>query len=244
MASPSRTSLADEVTGLLGRPAPRPGLPWTVAKYAQTLDGRIATVSGDSQWISSPEERRFTHAVRAHCDGILVGIGTVLADDPHLTVREVPGRSPVRAILDSALRTPVTARVLDTAAPTVILSTENASVRRGHALREAGAQVVRVACDRDGRTDLETGLRALRAHGLESLMVEGGTAVLTALLRSRFVDRVVVSLAPIIMGKGLEAVGDLGVRRLSDALRLKDLSTVRMGPDLVWAGTPDHPRPA
>ena len=117
---------------------PRDERPAVVLKYAQTVDGRIATASGDARWISGEEERTVSHALRAASDAVMVGVGTVLADDPQLTVRMVPGASPTRVVLDSALRVPDDARILDQDAPTVILTTERSCPsRRAELGREA-----------------------------------------------------------------------------------------------------------
>ncbi|MBA2623998.1 MAG: GTP cyclohydrolase II, partial [Acidimicrobiia bacterium] len=131
-------------TVVLGEVTPKADRPHVVLKYAQTLDGRIATATGDSRWISGEGERTLSHALRAACDGVLVGVGTVLQDDPQLTVRMVPGASPVRFVLDSTLRTPPEAMVLQPDAATVVLTTERSPQRRREALRrrDVGVRVV------------------------------------------------------------------------------------------------------
>lgn len=123
-----------DVRRLLGEVTTHPDRPHVVLKYAQTLDGRIATAGGDSKWISGDAERTVSHALRAACDGVLVGIGTVLRDDPQLTVRMVPGASPVRVVLDSALRVPTAARILDADASTIVLTTDRSPAGRRAAL--------------------------------------------------------------------------------------------------------------
>jgi 3,4-dihydroxy 2-butanone 4-phosphate synthase/GTP cyclohydrolase II len=120
-----------DATTLLGDVRPRPDRPYVVLKYAQTLDGRIATGSGDAKWISGPGERRIAHALRAACDAVAVGAGTVLADDPLLTVRMVPGASPIRVVLDSTMRLPADAQVFGDDARTVVLTTERSDPARG-----------------------------------------------------------------------------------------------------------------
>jgi GTP cyclohydrolase II len=225
-----------DATALLGRVAPGAARPYVVLKFAQTLDGRIATRTGDSKWISGEPERRASHALRAACDAVLVGINTVLADDPQLTVRLVPGASPLRIVLDSTLRIPDASQILGDAAPTLIITTDRSSPERRRDLREraVGVQVVEPAPP--WGVDLAATLTHLREAGIRSLLVEGGAAVITSFLRQRLVDRIVVGIAPRILGAGTDAVGDLSVARVSDGLRLTGRSVHRLGDDVVLAG--------
>jgi riboflavin-specific deaminase-like protein len=225
-----------DATALLGRVAPGDARPYVVLKFAQTLDGRIATRTGDSKWISGEPERRASHALRAACDAVLVGINTVLADDPQLTVRLVPGASPLRIVLDSTLRIPDASQILGDAAPTLIITTDRSSPERRRDLREraVGVQVVEPAPP--WGVDLAATLTHLRQAGIRSLLVEGGAAVITSFLRQRLVDRIVVGIAPRILGAGTDAVGDLSVARVSDGLRLTGRSVHRLGDDVVLAG--------
>ena len=242
--SPNGQGHALDVSPLLGevrRPADRP---YVVLKYAQTLDGRIATAGGDARWISGEPERRVSHAMRAACDAVMVGIGTVLRDDPRLTVRMVPGASPIRVVLDSRLRVPPHSGVLDPDAVTIVLTTARSSPARREALVERRVRVEVVQEGPDG-VDLHEGLARLSELGIRSLLVEGGARVITSLLRGRLVDRVVVALAPLLLGKGTEAVGDLGVAEVVQALRLVNPTHHAAGTDLLIAadldGAPDEP---
>jgi 3,4-dihydroxy 2-butanone 4-phosphate synthase/GTP cyclohydrolase II len=231
-----------DVLGLVDHLGPRAERPAVVLKYAQTLDGRIATSSGDARWISGEEERTVSHALRAASDAVLVGIGTVLADDPQLTVRMVPGASPMRVVLDSALRIPDHARVLDEDAPTVVLTTERSSPTRRAALRARGV-VVEVVADLDGRVDLAAGASCLRSLGIELLLVEGGAQVITGLLRARLVDRLIVAIAPLIIGTGTSAVGQLDVARVADGIRLINRTVTPIGADVLLAWDVDGAPP-
>ncbi len=231
-----------DVTTLLGRVRPHPHRPYTVLKYAQTLDGRIATGSGDAKWISGPAERRVSHALRAACDAVLVGIGTVLRDDPLLTVRMVPGACPIRVILDSWLRVPPDAGVVDGSGATVILTSPESSPASRAALRAQGATVEVVRAGPDG-LDLGDGLARLLALGIGSLLVEGGARVITSMLRERLVDRLVVGVAPLLLGDGTQAVGDLGVRRVAEGLRLAGVTVHQAGADLLVAADLDGAPP-
>jgi riboflavin-specific deaminase-like protein len=205
-----------------------------VLKYAQTVDGRIATLRGDAKWISGEPERRISHGLRAACDAVLVGVGTATVDDPQLTVRLVPGPSPLRVVLDSTLRLPPTARVFDDQAGTVVITTEGSTEERRAALRARGIRVCVVEAGPRG-VDLPAALGALRDFGIRSLLVEGGARVITSFLGEKLADRLVVGIAPTIIGAGIEAVGDLGVARVAEAVRLTKRSVHVAGEDLLVA---------
>jgi riboflavin-specific deaminase-like protein len=221
-----------DVGGLLGPLCAHAHRPHVVLKYAQTLDGRIATRTGDAKWISGEPERRVSHAMRSGCDAVLVGARTLLQDDPQLTVRMVPGASPLRVVLDSTLRTPLTAKVLSDDAATVILCRPDADPARRAALVSAGATVRDVGPGPEGLL-MEEVLRLLRSLGVSSLLVEGGGSVITSMLRAAAVDRIVVSVSPTIIGSGVEAVGSMGVDRVADGIRLVNRSVFLAGDDVL-----------
>jgi 3,4-dihydroxy 2-butanone 4-phosphate synthase/GTP cyclohydrolase II len=215
------------------------GRPLVTVHYAQTIDGRIASRTGDARWVSGEPSLRLAHQLRAAHDAVLVGIGTVLADDPKLTVRLVPGRSPVRVVVDSRLRIPADASVLATAdAPTIVATTTRASEERATEIRMRGARVLRVHADADGRVDLRDLLARLRGEGIDRLLVEGGRAIITATLRERLVDRLAVCIAPKLIGEGIAAVGDLHINRLRDAMTFERAGFVACGGDVVFYGEP------
>ena len=219
-----------------------PHLPFVTVKYAQTLDGRMATATGDSQWISGPESLRLAHQLRAEHDAILVGIGTVLADDPKLNVRLVSGRDPLRVVVDSRLRTPLTARVLagDAARHTLIATTAQADREARQAIEQLGAQIVVLPTSANSAgVDLESLLGQLRARGVASVLVEGGSRIITALLAQQLADRMVVAIAPKLIGSGTDAIGDLGIRRLADALTFSTFTVRQLGDDLIFDGRID-----
>jgi riboflavin-specific deaminase-like protein len=221
--------------------------PTVTVSYAQTLDGRLATSSGNSRWISAPESLRFAHQLRAEHDAVAVGAGTACKDDPRLTVRLVPGDDPLRVVVDSTLRTPLSAALFaDGAAQgTVLAVTDRASEGRCEEALSLGATVLKVSADAAGRVDLRALLSALYSLGVRSVMVEGGAALITSFLHDRLVDRLAVCIAPKILGRGIEAVGDLGISDLSDSLILADTSVTTYGVDLVLDSRleyPDGPR--
>lgn len=213
--------------------------PWVTVKFAQTLDGRIATSSGDgARRISGQESLKLAHQLRAEHHAILVGVGTVVADDPLLTVRLVTGRNPIRIVVDSLARVPVTAALLNDDAPgnTIVAHGPEAPAQRLVAIQELGAQTLCVAPTADGRVDLEKLLTSLWRRGIESIMVEGGAAITTQLLRLRLVDRLVVTVAPKLVGTGLSSVGDLSISKLDDALTFSSLTVRQVGNDVVFDG--------
>jgi riboflavin-specific deaminase-like protein len=212
-------------------------LPRVTIHYAQTLDGRIATRTGHSQWISCDASLQMAHRLRAEHRGIMVGVGTILADNPRLTVRLVPGDSPVRIVVDSTLRMPLDANVLtDRAAHTVVATTSRATRERLQAVRQCGAEVVVAAQDRAGRVDLLDLLKQLEPLGVESVLIEGGAALITSALQDGLVNRLIVCIAPKLIGSGTEAVGNLDIQRMSDALTFARSSFTTMGEDIIFDG--------
>ena len=216
----------------------RLGRPLVTLKLASSLDGRIATASGESRWITGSAARERAHLLRATHDAILVGTDTVIADDPQLTCR-LPGldhRSPVRVVLDRQLRLPPTAHVLAGArdVPTWLITLPAADAGCQQALRDAGVEIIAVAPDATGRIDLGGALAALGARGLTRLLVEGGGRLAASLLRADLVDRLVWLHAPLLLGgDGLPAVAALGFARLAQAPQFERLATEALGPDVI-----------
>ncbi len=211
------------------------GRPLVTLKSAITLDGRIATRTGDARWITSLPARREAHRLRAMHDAILVGAKTVLHDDPSLDVRHVRGRQPVRVVLDGRLRIPPDARLLrDGGAPVWIATTASCNRKRAARLAASGAEVLRLP-GRGGRVAIAALLRALRARGILSLLVEGGGETHASFVEARLVDRVVAFVAPILLGgrDAVPMVGGLGPARISDALRLSPAIVRHVGVDFI-----------
>ena len=214
------------------------GIPYVTVKYAQTLDGRIATKTGNSQWISSEALRKYVHRLRAVNDCIMVGVGTVIADDPQLTVRYVRGKNPLRVVVDSKLRIPLRSSVLKDDSPqrTIVDTTSKARSRKVTSVKNLGAEVLVVKKDKNGGVSLRDLLRELGKRGIASVMVEGGSEIITSLLKANLVDKMIILTAPKIMGKGLEAIGDLGVCKIKDAIKFSSFKTMQKGDDFVFEG--------
>ncbi|HEY0493909.1 MAG TPA: RibD family protein [Candidatus Dormibacteraeota bacterium] len=205
--------------------------------YAQSLDGRIATRTGDSQWIGGQESLKLAHRLRGTHDAVLVGVGTVVTDNPRLTTRLVKAPSPRRVVIDSRLRMPVDAHVLsDDAASTIVVTTIEAQEARRRAIAATGAELLVAALDPAGRVDLVDAVRLLAQRGIGSLLVEGGAAIITSVLKAGLCDRLIVCVAPRLIGQGIEAVGDLGIERLRDALSFSRSSFAACGDDVIFDG--------
>jgi diaminohydroxyphosphoribosylaminopyrimidine deaminase/5-amino-6-(5-phosphoribosylamino)uracil reductase len=199
--------------------------PYVIWKYAATLDGRSAAADGTSRWITSAEARADVHRLRASVDAVVAGVGTVLADDPQLTVRDVagelaPGRQPLRVVVDTDGRTPATARVRDDRAPTWVAT--SAEVKTGD----------------DGRIALPALLRALHERDVISVLLEGGPTLAGSFLAAGLVDRVVAYLAPALLGAGTPALVGGGITTIADILRLDVDDVSLVGPDLRVSGRP------
>ncbi|MEJ8645180.1 bifunctional diaminohydroxyphosphoribosylaminopyrimidine deaminase/5-amino-6-(5-phosphoribosylamino)uracil reductase RibD [Streptomyces sp. MS1.HAVA.3] len=219
----------------------RLGRPHVTWKYAATLDGRSAAADGSSRWISSAESRGDVHRLRAEADAVVVGSGTLRADDPHLAVRGIEGATqPLRVALDARAQVRPTARVLDDAAPTLLVVGEDADTRH-----LPGVELLRLPLH-DGRIGVLDLLAGLYARGVRSVLLEGGPALAGAFLEAGAVDRVIGYIAPALLGAGPAALADAGVTNISAALRLDLTEAVRIGPDLRITAVPataDTPTP-
>ncbi len=215
------------------------GKPFVALKLAVSLDGKIATRAGDSRWISGERSRELVHQLRNRYAAVLVGIETVLKDDPWLTVRQGSSgaRDPLRVILDSRGRLPLEAKVLNlkSTASTLVATTEGMSPEKEGALVDGGAWVWRLTAP-DGRVDLATLLEKLGQAGIDSLLVEGGATVAAAFLEAELVDKVILFIAPKIVGGPISAVGGRGVERIAEAWQLKDVSVKMLDGDVLYQG--------
>jgi diaminohydroxyphosphoribosylaminopyrimidine deaminase/5-amino-6-(5-phosphoribosylamino)uracil reductase len=178
------------------------GLPYVSLKLALSLDGRIATRSGASKWVTGPEARALVHMLRSRHDAVAVGIGTALADDPRLTVRDATGVSPTRVVFDTKLRLPLHSRLVETAVdvPTWVVCSEDAPSDAEQALVARGVEVLRVPSSAEGRLDADAAFRVLAARGVVTLMVEGGAELAGSILAGRLADELHAFVAPILLG--------------------------------------------
>ncbi len=203
-------------------------------KLATSMDGRIATASGESRWITGEAAREAVHRLRSEHDAVVIGIGTALADDPELTVRleGYRGPQPARVVLDSRQRLPPGSRLASSAraVPTFVVSTQPHSAE----LAAMGVRVLRVDADASGRPDVRAAIAALEAQGLTRLFAEGGGQTAASLLKADAVDRIEWFRAPLMLGEeGRPCVGALAVGRLADAPRFRRTSLKEVGPD-TW----------
>lgn len=214
------------------------GLPYVTVKFAQTLDGRIATASGRSRWIASPESLKLAHKLRAQNDAILVGAGTVLKDNPELTTRLVKGRNPLRVVLDSNLKIPPETKVFkdQEKARTVVATTAWDAQKTLAERRALGIEVLIVPPDANGQVDLKELLKTLGERDISSVLVEGGAETITSFLRLGLADKVIAIIAPKIMGKGTDAVGELNITDMSQVLKMTFTRVYRSGADIVVEG--------
>lgn len=214
------------------------GMPFVTVKYAQTLDGRIATLTGESQWISSDASLKFAHKLRAEHDAILVGMGTVNKDDPELTVRHVRGRNPLRVIVDSGLNISEQSKIVRTAdvVPTLIATVRTSSDARFQKTAGWKVQMMTVPPDKTGKVDLKKLFQKLAAKSVSSILIEGGSQIITAVLKNNLADRLVAVIAPKILGGGIDAVGNLNIKKLSNAKQLSVRKILMRGNDIIVDG--------
>lgn len=213
--------------------------PFVAIKYAMTMDGKIATATGDSKWISCEEALCFAHKLRLTYDAILVGTNTVKLDNPELTCRMLEGRSPVRVILSSSLNFPTDSKVfLNDSVRTILATTERNRQLAAQFSTQPNVEVMLLESDADGHPAAHALLQGLAAQNITSLLVEGGSAIHAAFLRAGLVDKVYAVIAPKLIG-GQQAkapVGELGIELMHDALQLQDTNFEQLGSDLLLTG--------
>lgn len=224
------------------------GVPFVIAKFAASLDGRIAAASGDSRWVSGPEAREWSHRLRTRIDAIICGSETIIVDDPLLTAR--PGdvdasRQPLRVVVDSRGRVPPMARVFTGPASTFVATTEGAPTGWRASIEAQGAEVVAFPGE-DGRVDLEALLRELGRRDILTAVIEGGGVLLGGFFDRALVDKVHAVIAPMIIGAAdaTAAVAGRGAYRMADALRLREMTVERLGEDILVTGYPIYSQPS
>jgi diaminohydroxyphosphoribosylaminopyrimidine deaminase/5-amino-6-(5-phosphoribosylamino)uracil reductase len=222
------------------------GRPFVISKSALTLDGWTATVTGDSRWITNESSRALVHRMRSRTDAVMVGVGTVLSDDPRLTARSrgPRARDPIRIVLDTRLRTPREAKILnqDSAAATVLVVGEDVPEARVQPFTKPGVRVERCPL-RAGKIDLVALMDILKAVPVTSLLLEGGATLTGAMMRERLIDKFHVFLSSKILGgsDGVPMAAGPGAKEIAACVSLKDLQVRRFGTDLLVSGYPDYP---
>ena len=221
------------------------GLPFVTAKFAMSLDGKIATHSGDSRWVTGPQARSVVQQIRRESDAVMVGINTVLADDPQLTARNGQGeplaRQPLRVILDSQCRTPPDARMLREPGNTLVVTAGNPPNQQVERLKAAGSEVLPSVSTPGGRIDLNQVMAELGQREIVSLLVEAGGTLQGSLFDAWLVDKVMAFIAPVIIG-GIQAaspVEGIGASRMAETWRLTRTNLQAVGPDWLVTGYPD-----
>jgi diaminohydroxyphosphoribosylaminopyrimidine deaminase/5-amino-6-(5-phosphoribosylamino)uracil reductase len=216
--------------------------PHTILKLAQTLDGRIATHSGDARWITGAEARRHAHRMRSRVDAVVVGANTLINDDPQLNVRHVKGRDPRPMVIDGRLRARPDAQLFSR--PGAVLATaESAPLEKRRAITDVGADVWTFAdaTGSAGRFELRRFAERAAREDITSLIVEGGGQLAAAFLREKLVDQVHIYLAPRILGAGISAIADLRIDKIDESLQLKNVRTQRLGQDLLYTAEVEYP---
>jgi GTP cyclohydrolase II len=212
-----------------------PALPCITLSYAQSLDGCIAADHGQPTAISNCQTLVLTHHLRAMHEALMIGVNTVIVDDPQLTVRLAPGGNPTPVIVDSSLRTPLDAKLLSQDSHPLVVTTAKSHSGRGSALEAKGADVICVASNPDGGVDLMDVFTTLRARGIRSVFVEGGAKIITSILASDLADQVVITISPHFLG-GVRSVEPLLGRGANRRPELTDIACERFGDDLVVHG--------
>lgn len=205
------------------------GMPFVTIKYAQSLDGRLATKNGSSQWISSPAALKYAHQLRSQSDAVLVGAGTANLDNPKLTVRLVKGNNPIRVVLSKSGKLKKNLRLLnDKKARTIIITSASTKFPKN-------CETIQISANK-GSIDIKAALLELGKIGVVNLLVEGGAETITGFLKSKLADRIIVISAPIIIGDGISAVGDLNIKTIDRSLKLINVDSKRIGADCLIIG--------
>lgn len=217
------------------------GLPYVTYKCAMTLDGKIATFTGESRWISGEASRRMVHRLRSRCDGIMVGVDTIIADDPQLTVRHVKGKNPWRIIVDSTLRTPESVKVLSRSlAQKTIIATVEQNPRVHLRYLQTGVTIM-VCKEMNGKVDLEDMLKQLGQRNIQSILLEGGSRLAGEALSQGLIDECIFFYAPKVIGSdGFSPLAITGISSMDRALLFNDVTVQRLGDDIVVIARPEQ----
>ena len=210
--------------------------PFVIVKAAMSLDGKIATTTGHSKYITGREARKLVHQLRTEIDAIMVGINTILKDNPQLTPRLVKGRSPIKVVVDSNLKIPLNANVVKKEPNKLIIATtKKANKAKIKQLQQKGVNVLIIKAKK-GMVDLDELMKQLGRLEITSIMIEGGAELNAEAIRSKIVDKILFFIAPGLIGNGLGAIGDLGIRKVDRSVKLKHLVSKKVGKDILIEG--------
>lgn len=216
------------------------GVPYVAIKIAQTLDGKIARPNGNSRWITNQHSRVIVHRLRATYDAIIVGAGTIHADDPSLTVRNVRGRNPIRVIIDGNFSSKIGSKVfLDPTARTIVFISKRSArkqARKKERLERIGVTIIPLATNSTGNISIKSILAELGSMNIASVMVEGGAAVFTQFVREQLADKIYCFVGSKIYGQGLDAFSSLSTGKVGDEIRITDLSLMNVSGDILIEG--------
>ena len=210
-------------------------LPFVTVKAAISLDGKIATTTGSSKYITGRAARKYVHQLRSEYDAVMVGVNTVIMDDPELNVRYVKGRDPIKIVVDSNLKIPLKSRVFLDPTKLIIATTKRSPKKKIREIQQRGANVLVIESER-GQVNLKKLMKELIKHEITSVMIEGGAELNSNSIKAEIVDKVMFFIAPGIIGAGLNAIGDLGIRTVDKSIKLKNISSKRIGKDILVEG--------
>jgi len=206
--------------------------PFVILKLAMSLDGKIATSTGDSKYITSLASRKYVHQLRNDVEGVMVGINTIIKDNPLLDSRLIKGKNPKKIIVDSELKIPEKAKILKDPTRVIIATTKKASKTKIDKLHQKGVQVL-VLRPKDGLVDLKELMKELGKSGLTPIMIEGGAELSGNAIKEGIVDKLLFFTAPKLLGNGLDPIKNLGIKKVNKAIKLKNISTKQIGNDIL-----------
>ncbi|MBI2657785.1 bifunctional diaminohydroxyphosphoribosylaminopyrimidine deaminase/5-amino-6-(5-phosphoribosylamino)uracil reductase RibD [Candidatus Woesearchaeota archaeon] len=209
--------------------------PFVIIKVAMSADGRIATKSGDSKYITSTEARTYVHQLRTEVDAVMVGLNTVLRDNPELTPRLAKGKDPMKIVVDSSLKIPKNCNLMKNPAKLIIAVTNRASKGDIKKMQQKGVTII-PAKSKMGMVDLQDLMKQLGKHEITSVMIEGGSELNSSAIKDKMVDKIIIFTAPKIIGNGLGAIGNLGINKIDKAINLKDSFVRKIGKDIMIEG--------
>jgi diaminohydroxyphosphoribosylaminopyrimidine deaminase/5-amino-6-(5-phosphoribosylamino)uracil reductase len=209
--------------------------PFVILKVAMSLDGKIATATGESKYITGREARKYVHKIRSNVDAVMVGINTVLKDNPKLTPREVKGKDPFKIVVDTTLKIPLKKNLLKDPLKLIVATTNKASKKKLKQLQQKGVKVLVTRSNR-GRVDLKELMKMLGKLEIASIMIEGGSELNASAISEGIADKMLLFSAPKLIGAGLGAIGNLGIKKLDKAISLKDIETRKIGKDILVEG--------